>query len=74
MQTDLQEVRLEEESTWQAMALLTKGGRDYYDIGLVEVVCKVVMVILNLCLNTSIDFHNVLNGFLVRLRHWDHLP
>ena len=52
-----------EESTWQAVALITKGGGEYYVIGLVEVVWKMVTVILNFCLTTSITFHNVLHGF-----------
>ena len=44
------------------MVLIPKGGGDYYVIGLVEVVWKVVTVILNFCLTTSIDFHVVLHG------------
>ena len=45
------------------MVLIPKGGGDYYVIGLVEVVWKVVTVILNFCLATSIDFHVFLHGF-----------
>ena len=52
-----------EESTWKAVVLIPKGGGDYYGIGRVEVVWKVMAVILNFLLTTSIDFHNVLHGF-----------
>ena len=45
------------------MVLIPKGGGDYYVIGLVEVVWKVVTVILNFCLATSIDFQVFLHGF-----------
>ena len=63
MQTDFQEGRLEQESSWQVVVIITKGRRDYYGIGLVQVVWNVVTIILNLCLTTSIDFHDVLHGF-----------
>ena len=43
--------------------LITKVERDYHGIGLTEVVWKLVMVIINLCLNTSIDFHDALHSF-----------
>ena len=36
MQVYLKECRMAEESIWQAVALITKGGGDYYVIGLVE--------------------------------------
>ena len=38
MQTDFQEVRMELESTLQAVVILTKGGGGYYVIGLVVIV------------------------------------
>ena len=41
----------------------TKVERDYRGIGLAEVVWKLGTVILNFCLTTSIDFHDVLYGF-----------
>ena len=37
--------------------------RDYRGIGLAEVVWKLVTVILNFCLTTFIEFHNVIHGF-----------
>ena len=45
------------------MVLISKGKGDYQGIGLVEVMWKVVAVILNLCLTSSITFHDVLHGF-----------
>ena len=43
--------------------LITKAERDYHGIDLAEVVWKLGMVILNFCLTTSIDFHDVFHGF-----------
>ena len=55
--------RLAEDSTWQEVVLIPKGGGDYRGIGLVEVLWKVVVVILNSRFITSIAFHNVLHHF-----------
>ena len=63
MQLDFRKGRLEKESTWRVVVIITKGVKDYYGIGLVEVVREVVTVILNFLLTTSIDFHDVLHGF-----------
>ena len=54
---------LAEESTWQAVVLITKGKTDYQGIGLVEVMWKVVAEILNCRLTASITFHNFIHGF-----------
>ena len=48
------EGELAEESTWQAVVLIPKGKGDYRGIGLVEVMWKVVAVILNRRLTSSI--------------------
>ena len=56
------EVWLTEETMWQAVVLIPKGGGDHYSIGLVEVVWKVGTVILNRRLTISIGFHGVLHG------------
>ena len=45
------------------MVLIPKGEKDYRDIGLVEVMWKVVADILNLRLMASITFHDFLHGF-----------
>ena len=58
-----QEVRLAEESMWQAVVMISKEGGNYRVICLLEVVWKVVTVILNQCLATSNAFHDVLHGF-----------
>ena len=41
----------------------SKGKKDYRDIGLVEVMRKVVAEILNRGLTASITFHDFLRGF-----------
>ena len=62
-QTAFREGDLAEETTWQAVVLIPKGKGDYWGIGLVEVMWKVVAVILNRCLTSSITFHDVLHEF-----------
>ena len=54
---------LMEEATWKAVVLLLKGVGNYHVIGLVEVVCNSVTVILNFCFAASITYHESLNGF-----------
>ena len=51
-----------EEATCQAVVLITKRGRDYHIIGLVEVVRKGVAVILNFHFTDSITYHDSLHG------------
>ena len=63
IQKAFREGELAEEFTWQAVVLIPKGKGDYRGIGLVEVMCKVVAVILNRRLTSSITFHDVLHGF-----------
>ena len=63
VQVAFREGRLVEEATWKAVVLISKGGKDYRGIGLVEVMWKVVAAILNLRLTASITFHNFLHGF-----------
>ena len=45
------------------MVLITKGKKYYWDIGLVEVMWKVVAEILNRRLTASITFHDFLHEF-----------
>ena len=63
IQTSFRDGELAEEVTWQAVVLILKGKGDYRGIGLVEVMWKVVAVILNRRLTSSITFHGVLHGF-----------
>ena len=63
VQTAFRDGDLAEEVTWQAVVLIPKGKGDYRGIGLVEVMWKVVAVILNRRLTSSITFHDVLHGF-----------
>ena len=48
---------------WQAVVLITKGKKDYRGFGLVEVMWKVVVEILNRRLTNSITYHDFLHGF-----------
>ena len=63
IQTAFWDGELAEEVTWQAVVLIPKGRGDYRGTGLVEVMWKVVAVILNRRLTSSIAFHDVLHGF-----------
>ena len=63
VQTAFRDRDLAEEVTWQAVVLIPKGKGDYRGIGLVEVMWKVVTVILNCRLTSSITFHDVLHRF-----------
>ena len=63
VQTAFREGDLAEESTWQAVVLIPKGKKDYWGIGLVEVMWKVVVVVLNSRFTSSITYHDVLHGF-----------
>ena len=63
VQTAFRDGDLAEEATWQVVVLILKGKGDYRGIGLVEVMWKVMAVILNCRLTSSITFHDVLHGF-----------
>ena len=52
-----------EDTTWQSELLIPNGRKEYRGIGLVEVMCKVVAVILHHRLATAITYHNFLHGF-----------
>ena len=54
---------LVEEAAWQAFVLIPKGGGDYHSIGLVEVIWKGVLVVLNCYFTTSITYRDSLHGF-----------
>ena len=45
------------------MVFIPKGGNDYCGTGLVDVLWKVVIVIINCRLSTTIYFHEVLHEF-----------
>ena len=55
VQTAFRDRDLAEEATWQAVVLIPKGKKDYRGIGLVEVMWKVVALILNRRLTSSMD-------------------
>ena len=57
------EGRLAEESMWQAVVLIPKGGKDYRGILLMKEIWKVVTEILNCRLTSSITFQGLLHIF-----------
>ena len=63
VRADFREGRLAEESMWQAVVLIPKGGGDYRGIGLMEVVWEVVAEIINRQTTASITYHNIFHGF-----------
>ena len=63
VQTAFRDGDLVEEATWQAVVLIPKGKKDYWGIGLVEVMWKVVAAILNRRFTSSITYHDALHGF-----------
>ena len=63
IQTAFREEELDEEATWQAVVLIPKGKQEYRGIGIVEVMWKVVVEILNHRLTASITYHDFLHGF-----------
>ena len=55
--------RLAGECAWQTIVLTPMGNSNFHSIGLVYVLCKTVMEILNRRLTAVIKFHNMLHGF-----------
>ena len=62
VQVAFREGKLAEEATWQALVLLTKGKKDYWGIGLVEVMWNVVAAILNRRFAASNTYHDFLQA------------
>ena len=50
--------------TWKVMVIITKGGGDYREIGLVGVIWKVCALIMNKRLQDITTLHDALNGFI----------
>ena len=63
IQTAFRDGELAEEVTWQAVVLIPKRKGDCRGISLVVVMWKVVAVIINRRLTSSITCHDVLHGF-----------
>ena len=49
--------------TWKTMVLILKGGGEYIWIGLVEVIWKVYVLIMNNKLHYNINLNDILYGF-----------
>ena len=52
------------ELSWTILVLLSKVHPDTREIGMFEVLWKVVEAIINTCINTVVTLNNVLYGFL----------
>ena len=63
VQVAFREGKFAEEEMWQAVVLISKGKKDYWGIGLVEVMWKVVAEIINRRFTASITYHNFFHGF-----------
>ena len=63
LQLEFWEGVLAEEAAWHAVVLIPKGGGDYRSIGLVEVIWKKVVVILNRRFTASITYYDSLHRF-----------
>ena len=64
MHAELCDGTLYEESTWQTYVLIPKGAIRYFrGICMMDVLCKIVISLLNRQLTTSIKLHSVLHGF-----------
>ena len=63
VQMDSSEGRLIEEATCQTVILIRKWTDEFREIGLVEVIWKIVIVNLNCRLGLAITFHGIIYGF-----------
>ena len=63
IQTAFREGEMAEEATLQNVVLIPKGRKEYREIGLMEVMWKVVAEILHRRLTTAITYHDFLHGF-----------
>ena len=74
IQLAFQKVRLPVEMNWTTMILILMGWGDYRGIGLVEMIWKKIISIINACLGMAISLHDSLHRFRqVRgrsLPHW----
>ena len=61
--TDFWYGTLVEECAWKMVILITKGSREFWEIGLMEVLWKMVTGILNQRFAMYIGFHGNLHGF-----------
>ena len=62
VQAAFQWVNFAEEATWQVVFLIPKGKKYYRGIGLLEVMWKVAVEILNRRFTASITYHGFLHG------------
>ena len=51
------------ECTWDTIVLIPKGSGEYHTIDLVEVLWKVIIINIYLCLSDSNELNDVLQGF-----------
>ena len=65
LQTVFREGRLPTECMWQTVVIITKGNREFRGIELVEVLCKVLLGVINQRIGAAVQFHDVIHGFRV---------
>ena len=54
---------ISQELVWTVLVLFPKGTTDTRGIGLLYTLWKVVEVLIDTCLHTSLYIHNILHGF-----------
>ena len=63
IQTSFPEVWLPVECAWNIGVLLPKGDREFRIIGLVKIIWKTVLGIVNHWIGAAVRFHDILHGF-----------
>ena len=61
LQTKFRDVRLPTEFTWKTMVLIPKGNGEFWGIGIVEVLCKELSVVINKRIGEALHFHDFLH-------------
>ena len=60
---DIWEQVVPQEVAWETVIFFPKGRREYWGVGLVEVVWKICAKVVNCCLKSSVTLHDALHGF-----------
>ena len=59
------EGRIPMDCAWQPVVLIPKGNNEFHGIGLVEVILKAALGVVNFQIDTEVDFYDTLHGFRV---------
>ena len=60
--TDFWDGRILAEFFWNMIVLFPEGNRELLGIGLIEVICKMVLGVVNCWIEAAVNFHDVLHG------------